>query len=46
MKLTKDRKRGLGVLATVQTTKSLHALARFVQRSLAFDLVTRRNLAL
>ena len=32
-------------LATVQTTKSLHALAISGHISLAFDLVTRRNLA-
>ena len=45
-----DRKRGFG--AIVQTTKSLHALTiffffflYFVHPSLAFDLVTRRNLA-
>ena len=41
----RDRKRSLGVWATVQLSKSLHVLAILAHPSLAFDLVTHRDLA-
>ena len=41
----RDRKRGMGVAALVQTTKSPQSVAIFAHPSLAFDLVTRSDLA-